>query len=356
MVFKKFVFLAFLTASAICSAKILPEPVSGFWDANVLYEIWLPNRDEPVSFQASLLQQPNDLDSMSPCNYLIVWEKNDRNNDEEINFTSYFDGNFYRFKDDKLDHFTLVSDSVQFESGIFWNEMFVNLLPTYIGEFFNSLSSDSAFCYSVITRDDGSIDVNGKETRRGWNMKHFSYSLSSDGFPLSSEITLNPDNTNEQIVSTKYFYPSTLKTDTIPLSESRLADLFPEQFNKFSSDKLDISGMIGRPMPSFSLPLIPDGRISHQRGQHFSTEGAVFIFMENLDFSLIKELKAKVSEVDNIIFVLTDSRPDNIEDGNNREIIAYRGGQLSKRCGINVFPTIIFCSETGIIERFENLD
>lgn len=320
--------------------------------ANVEYEILMPNADDPVVYDVSLLQQAAPADSLAPCSYLIVSSprSDDSSKSSGEAFSAYFDGNFFRFRGSRMTEWHLPADSLQFKTGIQRAEMFASLLPAFVAENLGAIASDSAYKYSSERLPDGGVSIKGSESRRGYLLREFSYRLDPSGRPVYSEITANPGEMSEQVVTARYTYVE--NPDTVPLSEDRLEALFPEVFAKFRQSNFSLASLVGEPMPTFSVPTISGERLTHHRGESFDSP-TVIVVTDATDVS--PRIDAAPGE--SVIYAFTGNDSAAISDLMGTpapdETVAYSARSLARDCGIKAFPAIIRCTADGTIEKVD---
>ena len=341
---------AILAAMSLLSLlAALPDVNVGNWRGEVKYEIWMPGSDDPIVRRAELTQYPSGSDTLAPCEYLIVGC-----DDSDKSFAAYFDGNFIRFRNDKMVEWNITENPAPFAGGVHRTEMYAPLLPAFVNEFFRAVESDTAYTYTVSAVDGGTI-VKGSESRRGYLMKEFEFKIGNDGSPISSEITINPGATAEQIASATY---TTLAPDTMALTEEKLVELFPDIFERFSAANFTIDSLIGRHIPSFSLPSTGKSRVEHRRGEPFARP-TLIVVADEPESSLIAEARL-LGQGMGLIYVFDDTNAEAIMERfgqpNDNESVAFNGRSLISDCGIKELPALIYVDSEGIVEKTQILN
>lgn len=341
-----------LIALAACAPSLwasLPEVNAGSYSGEVSYEVWLPNADEPIEYDVSFTQRTAPEDTLMPCSYLIV---SSPKGGGEKSFAAYFDGNFFRFRGDKLVEWHAETDQAPFAGGVPRAEMFASLLPAFIRESFQKMEADSSYIYNV-EENDAEIKVNGTEERQGYLMRQYEYRFDPAGRPLYSEITINPGGTTEQIASAAYSYPSSEPVGEI--NENLLVEMFPEVFEKFREGNFSLASLQGRPMPTFSLQTSSKQRFSHMRGAGFDRP-TLFAVLDSYDSSPVSEIRRSVPADIDIVYIFAGNEADAVTEavGTVRpsETVAYSARGFIRDCGVTDFPTFILCSADGIIKNF----
>ena len=341
--------LLFLATICLLPAAQNIAPKFDKYSGEVDYEVWMPNADEPIRYNVSILEESAPSDTLSPCSYLIISSPRDKA-DKENNFSAYFDGNFFRYRGNRLTEWHYSSNPIPFIGGAPRSEMFTSLLPAFISEDLEKMYSDTTFKYTVEDYGEKKV-VRGNHTRMGYVLRQFEYHFSNDNRPLYYEITNNPGEPTEQVVTANYTYPGQL--DTVQLSEEGLKHLFPEVFNMFREDNFTISSLIGKPMPTFSLPTTKEERISHIRGNGFNSPTLIIVLNED-DSDLLNKMREVSSGLD-IIYAFAGNRADIISEiiGNplENETIAFNAGSLIRDCGIKELPAVIYCDLQGNIDK-----
>lgn len=329
-------------------ATALATKPANDYSAVVEYQIVPPNAPEEIVYNVRVLQQPTEADSLYYCNFLIE-SLLDGAQADDISFSAYFDGNFYKFKDDRFTEYHLPADSSFFSSNQLRFEMFLAVLPADIEEFIESIKADSAYTYKEYP-----VGVNRKfeaaETRNGYHNRDIRFEFDSSGNPVEWQIITNPGQYAELISSAKY-----IQTDTshqTELSEEFLAAKYPEIFRKFRGDNFSAASLVDRPMPSFSLPMLSGRRLSHLRGKGFD-KPTVFVFADSFPQPIDN------NEAMEVIYVFKGGSSEiSKEDSNNAysdaTVITNAAG-LYRDCGVKALPTLIYCNTDGIITSVTEL-
>lgn len=346
--------LTFITIYFYLSAG-LPAVKPGYFSADVDYEVWYPGSEDPVEYSVSLLQQPSATDTIFPANFLIISELRTRQVCD-TSFSAWFDGNFFRFKADRMTEYHL-SDSVPFDKDIVLNDNLSSLLPAFINRSFREMEADSAYSFAVTEEKEG-IKVKGSESRMGYTVRNFEYIVSNDSLPVSLEITNNPGEISETVFSAKYSYPS--EPTAAPLSEEYLMNLFPDEFRLFRPGSFSAASLVGRFLPSFSLSIDGRNRLEHNRADGFLSP-TLFVVLDKYSPEIISKVRETTKEDSiNIVYAFIKKRsdyPEEIELPRPNETYAFGASSFARNAGIDRYPTLLFCNTDGIIENisfFEN--
>lgn len=326
----------------------LPSLNTGSYTGEAKYEVWTINSDSPIVYDVSLVQQAAPADSLMPCKYLIVSSGAQKDCSDQ-SFSAYFDGNFYRFRNDKLVEWHFESNPAPFLSGVPKAEMFTSLLPAFIRETFDMMPVDSTYIYNV-SHPGNDIEVKGSQNIKGYEIRRFTYRFDADGRPLFSEIISNPETNTEQVVSARYSYPQPMADPEI--SEARLEREFGTVFDNFKEGKFSLKSLIGRPLPSYALQT-PRERFTYTRGKGFGSP-ILFVFLSDLNKDFIEKVQSATDGLD-VFYVIADNNVEEIAEMSAclkpNEKIAYSAGSFARDCGVREFPSFVSCNSEGIIEK-----
>ena len=326
---------------------------TGVISADVDYELLMPDRGVPLQFSLELTEQPNTGDNISPVNYLIV-SYPQKHTADTVSFSAYIQGKFYKFQADRLQEIELPDTTGVIPDDLPRNEMFASLLPSYLSEKIAAVKANHDNFIEFTPSQDSTITLSAREYFSGTLMREMLVRLSAtDSLPLSLELTNNPGTANEQIIKAKYRYKP---ADAVQLTEMALKSRFSEIFENFSKKGFSIKSLVGRPMPSFSLPAVEGQRIAHRRGDGFQRPTVIALLASPDSCEIIEHLRKSLRRIEpdiDLIYVFRDGNKDSIKSklGNPgpTEAAATRGAALARIAGCDAYPTLIFCDTTGII-------
>lgn len=336
-------------------------------------EVQLPmSNDNEIKYSIDLLSSESENDSLSPVSYLIDWTLPTPMGVSH-GFTSYFNGNLYRFRDgaplqeyhfDKNPDPFLVS-AVPVQKGV----QFLDILPVYVGEEINNMLDDSTFTvrWWEDTVFNGS-KVNVLKARRIVNdleVGNWLIVLNPEtDKPILVEKEMSPGSVGEQTVIVRYDECSFAKT--LPLSEEQLVDLYPQEFSNFRQDSWKLERLVGKNLPGFSLPMSDGSRFSHSKGETLSSP-SIFVFLEeNLPSTpqFIEDLRQTVAALPfnvDIYWIFLSNRLDEIAETVGRtfpgEVVLTSGRNITKDFGVTVTPSTLLASRQGeVLEIIQGLN
>ena len=341
--------------------------MTGF-HAKADFEVWLPSSAEPVVYQVELQSDCAAPDSLSPADYLIRWHA-DAGRD---GFSSYFSGDHFRYRNDKLLEYHAERDSSSFvpdgpgseKRGVQYTAQFADLLPQFIAVTIDEMMTDPSFRYvfhpdTIISGRQMQVVDGVKLSPAGTEARQFSYVFHPDGRPASMEIEHNPASISEQTVSVTYRYddnPRPLASYT----EDALMALYPEVFEKYRHSTFRADGLAGKPMPSFSCRTIASGRMEHTYGDALP-HPTLFVFLDpgvNSTAATVADVRSAASQAPvaaDIVWVFTDNRTDTpadiLGDMPAEESALISAHSLVRDCGITLFPTLIMAGADGTVKN-----
>ena len=320
------------------------------WEASVDCQITMANADKPIEYKLRMMEEGAAADdSIAPCSYLIISRPEGIDGAEE-SFAAYFDGNFYKFKGDRLTEWHISESPLPFKGGVVKAEMFANLLPSFLREAIAAMDSDTTYIYNV---ENGGRAMAGRQEKQGYVLRNFEYRFDEDGKPESVEITINPSAPTEQTMTATYNYSDTGQLKG-PLSEEMLAGLFPEAFSKFREGNLALSSFVGKPMPTFSAPTLDRSRLTHQRGEGFGSP-TLIAFIEKNDSATVNTIREAATDTLDIIYAFLDNGSESAGNTvgqlrpNEKAMTSARS--LANTLGIKLFPSLILCQKNGKIGK-----
>lgn len=356
--------LTALTAVAITPADIASRLDSlGSYSAHVTYSVLLPSAPDDIVYDIDLNCAPSQAATDSLCNYLIDWTLPTPGG-ESTGFTAYFDGNLYRYRDQRLQEYHYEWDSIPFQAGGGVHRMaqFVDLLPQSIASAMRLYGSQPDE-YRLTCKQGVKVDgrdctvVEGTREVNGMTATEYRYVFDSATMaPLKIELGNNPGAISEQTVTATYGSPRA----TAPASwgEEMLVERYPEQFERFRQSNFRAENLPGTPLPSFSLPTVTGERHSYQRGDRLAFPTVIAIIDESTvnAAETVKALRRAVASLPkrvDLILAFTGNHIDDIEEVTGHaqlgETLLMSARPLARDCGATSFPTIIFTGRDGIV-------
>lgn len=333
------------------------------YTARATYEVLLPNTDSPVSYSIDLMSYPAKADTLSPCEYLIRWNPVLKEKTPAMDgFASYFNSNFFRFSGGKLLEYHFTDNPSPFaprgyaDGGVQQKEQFASLLPQMIADDLRKMASDSSYTFTVERKKSGT-EIKGAQTIRGYLCSEFTYRFSDDGMPVFKEVTTNPDQMGEQVITVNYS-PAASDNGCYTITEQTLIEHFPEIFEKYRRDSFALESLRGAPLPSFAIPTLSRDRYSHQRGEALGTPAVIAVLDNSVDGTaqVVAALRSAIDALPysaTLILAFTDKDTDIVNEttGPQRpgEVILLSARSLARDCGITDTPSIIFCRADGSV-------
>lgn len=366
----KFILLAALTLSALhCRAADAPGlhelaqamKAVNCYSASVDYTVVPPNAPEDVVYRLNISQQVNQEDTLAPCSYLITWNLQEPERLAGNGFSSYRDGNHFRYRPGKLQEYHYADDSAPFSPGgitargVQNGAQFLHLLPAYLGQELETLSNDSVSRIDI-TRSHGKVTVKVTEIRDGYETRKCRYVFDREMLPTEAEICFNPGQASEQTVTARYKDSTTTGCD-IPTEEGILT-LFPEVFEKYRRDSYSLLSLAGGRLPDTAAPTLARERWTHRQDQGFDRPTVIAVLDSSVDSTegVITDLRAAMDALPfsaDLIMAFTDNDLERITSltGNQRpgEIILSSARAMARDCGVADYPSFIFCRTDGSV-------
>lgn len=338
------------------------------FNAEVTYAITLPQAADDVIYTAKLMSTDNAGDTLAPADYLIEWSVPTPSGVSE-GFSAYFDGNHYRFRDQRLQEYHMEWDSIPFiprrisahrSESVQKSAQFASLLPQFIAAELTRMSSDPQYRLTVHTdtvmNQQRCSAVEAIMEIQGYVCSETEYVFDHQtGMPLSMEANLNPGALSEQMVTAKYAY-SESAPQCPALSEQTLMERYPEVFEKFRQSNFRIENMPGSQLPAFSLPTPTGERYSRQATDSFRCPTIVILLESGSEFSpsLISQIRGAIDSMPidaDVIYAFADNRTDNIDtllpQLRTGEHALMSARTLARDCGAAALPAVLICKPSG---------
>lgn len=362
--------------SPLClSARGIADIIEGLasvpaYNASVTYSVTLPSREDDVVYRLNLSSVPTPTDTLAPCAYLIGWELDTPSGLAE-GWTSYFDGNLYRYRDHRLREYHTSWDPAPFtpasasrrQPGVQESTQFVELLPAYIARELKAMTTDTLYTVAEpkATTCDGrpAMLVDAAMDVRGERVRQVSYWFDKESHkPLRIDIESNPASITEQTITVRYADgDGALQT---PMSEEALMALYPEHFEKYRESNFRIENLRDTPLPTFTLPSATGERYAHQRGEGFRSPTIIALMDPTTSFNadMVRDLRAAVDSSSlpaDIIWAVTTTNPDKAEEtvGQLRtgEHLLLNARSLARDCGAASLPVVMLVAADGTVKN-----
>lgn len=337
---------------------------AGDYSSSVRYGVLLPAAENEVVYDVNL-QSATATDTLAPCRYLISWEV-DAPSGKSPGFTSYSDGNHFRYSDERLQEYHIDNDSTPFMSGhggVQCNGRFTELLPAFLAASLESMANDPGYTYTFNPDSKyggkDAVRIDAVQNIKGYTSREVSYIFDAyTAMPLRIAIESNPGAVSEQSISIDYGAPKTAAADDF--TEATLIALYPDVFERFRSGNFRLENLPGTAMPRFSLPT-PDGeRVTHHRGEPFATPTVIAVIdpevaSVNETISAVRDAVNSLPVAVDILWAVNSRHHDTVEQlfgarSAEGEKILLGAGPIIRDCGITAFPALIFAGSDGIIK------
>lgn len=331
------------------------------------FSVTLPQNDTDVVYELNLESNAVSSDPYAPCDYLINWSLEAPSGTVE-GFSAYYDGNHYRYRDNRLQEYHVTWDSIPFlptsgGGGVQAAAQFADLLPQYIALELDKMAKDPR--YTITVKPDSKfngvaavvvrsvMEVNGVTVME----KEYTFDA-SNLLPLRIDTESNPGSITEQTVLVDYTYPSGLKCE--PVNEERLIALYPEVFEKYRESNFRIENLPSTPLPTFSLPTTTGERYTYHRGDSFATPTIVALLDPATSFNkdIIKAVRGAVDALPynaDVIWVFNSTNVDAIEEVlpsiRPGEHSLMNGKALARDCGVSSLPVLIMVEKNGVVKN-----
>lgn len=331
------------------------------------FSVTLPQNDTDVVYDLNLESVGVDNDKYSPCDYLINWTLQTPS-DEVDGFSAYYDGNHYRYRDNRLQEYHLTWDSIPFKpsngaKGVQSAAQFADLLPQQIGAELETMAADSRYTLKVNTdkifNGEKALSVMALMTVNDVVVQEKEFIFDPATMrPLRIDTESNPGSITEQTILVDYSYPST--ADCEPINEERLIALYPEVFEKYRESNFRIENLASTPLPTFSLPTTTGERYTYHRGDGFNTPTVIALIDPATSFNseLVAGIRRAVDSLPynaDVIWVFNSTNVDAIEaivpDIRPGEHLLMNGKALVRDCGASSLPVIIMAAKDGIVKN-----
>lgn len=358
-----------LTASAEGVAQFANrlESISPYI-SNAHFEVLLPQAQDPVTYEL-ILQSENTVksDTLAPCDYLITW-KTDSHGTELKGFSAYFDGNAYRFRNNKLQEYHFSQDPESFRTlragvkgGVQQTAQFSEYLPQFLAQRLKEMDSDTSYRFSfhpdTLVSGKRSIVVEGQRVTMGYVSSEFEYVFDyASGWPASASFVNSPGSISEQLVDVSY---SLTENTPIELTEDALIANWPEEFELYRQDTFRSENLIGKPLPSFSCEYLEgDGRLQHISGQPLQRPTIIAVIDPEVATAAqtidnVRKAVDALPQALNVIWAFSDNHAADaselLGDILPGETALISARSIVRNCGITLFPTLILANSDASV-------
>lgn len=304
--------------------------------AKVDYSITLPQADEDIVYEVTLRAPQPDA-------WLIDWKVPAAG---QAGWTSQFDGNFYSYRNRRLQ---------EIHSG--WDRQnppraqFTELLPERIAAQLREMEADPDRYDLSVSSAGNEITVSANRLINGEVDAELRWTFDRETFrPLTFSADYNPGAISSQQISARY---SRAMYDLHRIDEPTLRSRYPEAFTNHRQSNFAIEHMRDEPLPAFSLPLADGrGRLTRALGDRFR-QPTLIVLLESkssLAPQLVADIRAAIdgSPVDaDVIWACAERNPDAAAEllGDLRpgETALIGAKSLAADCGVAAMPVILVC-------------
>lgn len=365
-------------SSATVNATLTPDSIASklrqitFYNArvDVLVELPMASNDE-VTYTVNLSEVANEPDSLLQVSYLIDWTL-PRPQGDSHGFAAYFNGNHYRYRDGStIKEYHADADVTPFLSAtpVQKSVQFFELLPWALGAEIDAMVADSTFTLKLaadtLFRGNPAVVLEADRVINGIDAAEMKFVFDpSTLLPVYIEKEMSPGSISEQTLEYTY-HPR--QVGTPPTTEEQLIDLYPEIFSNFREGSYALQSLVGREIPSFSLPTLTGTRLGHTRGQQLPSP-TIIVFVDE-QIGSTPQLLTKVSHAVNSLpmnvdvwWIYLSNRRDEIEELHKAQraagTVLTSGRNVTKDFGITSTPSLIFVGRDGkvadIVNGFNN--
>ena len=321
-----------------------------------------------VDYTIKLRSQSAPGDSLAPCSYLVSWHVG-AESDSVSGFCAYADGNMLQYRGQRLQEYHAEQNATLFQPtgqlpGVQIRGQFTNLLPQFIADEMAAAMNDPRYdwrftpdtvaggqkcmLFEAVMKVDGNV------------CKEMTYAFDRSTYmPMFSETENNPGALAEQTIVCRYKTQTDI-ADCGPITEQKLAEMFPQVFELYRESTFSIDNLPGQALPTMTLPTTTGERYTRHRGDRFAHPTLIVLLSANSCFArqTVADVRRAVSTLpDNVdvIWAFTDNNTDDIETVVVRpepgEHLLQSAKALARDCGASVMPVIIFTGTDGIVKN-----
>jgi hypothetical protein len=327
------------------------------------YEVLMPMLEEPVHYDIRFESHVAVDDTLSPAHYVVNW-KLDTPSGPSTGFDSYYTGNHFRFRNNRLSEYHYDTDATPFapsgqtSDGVQQSSQFVELLPQFIGRHLQEMITDSTYHYKS-AQTDKTITISGTRDVAGYECQEYSYTFDlDDGRPLAIAIENNPGQLGEQSISVSYSYDTDCHFSD-GINYDALLTKYSDEFSLYRQSTYTLENMPGKRLPKFNAQTLDGSRYTYSDK---TSMPMIIVFLDSDVASTpevvttVRKACASLPFATNTIWAYTSGTANDIAEqiGNTTRdeiaLISIRG--LARDCGIVNTPTILFCDTSGTIREY----
>ncbi len=333
----------------------------GCLSCKVDYEVLLPGSEIPVKYDLMIASSAAQGDSLAPARYLIDWTLHTPTGNSTSGFSSYSDGDHFRFREGKMQEYHSKDDATPFapagavRNGVGWKVQFADILPQALGYAFVEMAADSSYIYNV-RESEKYIEISGVERSRGFDAREYTYRIDKSTYlPIEIEYTMNPGQPSEQLVTVRY--GEWLGGDCPQLSESQLMERYPDAFAKYRQDSYAFENLPGERMPGWAVATLDGVRSTRQAGDGFQRPTVIAILDSSVDacatvVSELREAELSSPVAFDLVLAYVNNDRRSIEESlgdkaSGEALVLVSASSLARDCGATDSPSFIICDASG---------
>lgn len=341
--------LPFASNAAVDTVSDLAKALINFgpYAASVDYESLMPGADEPTTTKLRLNSAYSANDSIYHADYLINYL-----DAPEQSFAAYFSGNYYTLTNERLEERHMADN----DGNSVMLPRFADLLPQLLGQQLAEMTADSTYTIdyqrNTTSNNRQTILVNVNRGFQGIVGQRFTFIFDEDLKPLSFERISNPGEPTEFSAKAVYSYSDSI-TPLVPHSESELAAIYPEAFQKWRVRDFSLDNLIGRRLPAFSCRTLSGDRFSFKPAKGFDRPTTIAILDAEADDATATINRLRSLGLEALIIAFVNNNADIVTDivgspkPGEQILISARG--LARDCGATALPLILTCSTDATV-------
>lgn len=331
--------------------------------SGVKVEVSLPMAaNDEIEYNVNALSSPAAGDSLSTLNYLIEWSLPTPNGVSK-GFSSYFNGDFYRYREGSALQEYHADDNVQpfiSQSPVHKTTQFIDVFPVSLGAEIQAMAKDTTYSLvwtaDTIFHGENVAVLKSERIINNQTVAEITYVFDKVSLsPKYIEKEMSPGTISEQTIIYEYLPEDNPKLK-VPTNEEELISIYPEIFSNFREGNYGLESLKERQLPGFSLPNLNGDRYSRLRSDGFSNPTLIAFVEEDISSTpdLIKDIRKGINSLPfsaDIIWVFLSNRHDDIEEVIGRtlpgEIVLMSGRNVVKDFGVTETPSFLFVNVDG---------
>lgn len=363
--------LGALSADAI-EPRDIPARLKALTDSRVRARVGvtLPmaadDRDQ-IDYDVVAISESSPADTLLPVRYIVEWRLPSLSG-ESMGFTSYFDGNLYRFRDSRLREYHFDDNPDTFLTsggGVQRSTQFMDVLPCFLADEIAGVVADPTYtvAWEENTRADGlpASVLRADREIGGETVGEFTYVFDpATMMPRKVVREMSPGSISEQTVTVVYAAPGdTVMSRKAPASEDEVMALYPDVFDRFREKNYRLTSLPGQPVPAIALLSASGTRYTHPRGEKFDMPTVIVFVDESVSSTpatvkAVREGVASMPFAGAIIWITLSSRADDIDavlpgGVQQGEILLTGGRNVLREFGVTEMPSVVVANPAGLV-------